>query len=67
MLPSPCRRFPVPGPFVLENANVFVAKAVAIPGLTAGMIATHEAFAALPWHQLNGPANEEALLFQIQS
>jgi gamma-glutamyltranspeptidase / glutathione hydrolase len=49
-----------PWPNVKDNANVFGAKAVAIPGQVAGMAKAHEAFGSRPWQDLLAPAIEEA-------
>lgn len=49
-----------PWPNVKDNANVFGAKAVAIPGQVAGMAKAHETFGSQPWKDLLAPAIEEA-------
>ena len=49
-----------PWPMVKDDANVFGAKAVAMPGLVAGMGAAHEAFGSVPWEDLLAPAVAEA-------
>ncbi|WP_150526875.1 gamma-glutamyltransferase family protein [Roseibium sediminis] len=49
-----------PWPVVKEDANVFGAKAVAIPGHVAGMAAAHKAFGSVPWAELVTPAAIEA-------
>ncbi len=43
-------------PAVLEDRNVFGAKAVAIPGQVAGMGLAHDHFATLDWADLLAPA-----------
>jgi gamma-glutamyltranspeptidase/glutathione hydrolase len=45
-----------PWPAVLEDRNVFGAKAVAIPGQVAGMGLAHESFASMDWADLLAPA-----------
>ena len=45
-----------PWPSVLEDRNVFGAKAIAIPGQVAGMGLAHESFATKPWADLLAPA-----------
>ncbi|KAE9627969.1 gamma-glutamyltransferase [Parasedimentitalea maritima] len=49
-----------PWPVVKDDANVFGAKAVAIPGQIAGMGEAHRAFGSLPWAELVSPAVSEA-------
>ena len=49
-----------PWPMVKDDANVFGAKAVAMPGIVAGMGAAHEAFGSMPWADLLAPAVAEA-------
>ncbi|MGJ8627964.1 MAG: gamma-glutamyltransferase [Sulfitobacter sp.] len=49
-----------PWPMVKDDANVFGAKAVAMPGLVAGMGAAHKAFGTLKWSDLVAPAVAEA-------
>ena len=41
---------------VKDDANVFGATSVAVPGQVAGMGLAHETFATLPWHDLLAPA-----------
>ncbi len=45
-----------PWPSVLEDRNVFGAKAIAIPGQVAGMGLAHETFATKSWPDLLAPA-----------
>ncbi|MCI2399068.1 gamma-glutamyltransferase [Aliiroseovarius subalbicans] len=45
---------------VKDNANVFGARSVAIPGQVAGMAEVHKSFGIHPWADLIGPAIEEA-------
>lgn len=49
-----------PWPVVKDDANVFGAKAIAIPGQVAGMAKAHETFGSLPWADLLAPAIIEA-------
>lgn len=49
-----------PWPVVKDNANVFGARSVAIPGQIAGMAEAHKKFGTHPWADLIGPAIEEA-------
>lgn len=49
-----------PWPMVKDDANVFGAKAVAMPGLVAGMGAAHDAFGSMSWADLVAPAVAEA-------
>ena len=50
-----------PWPKIQNEANVFGAKSVAIPGLVAGMGKAHEAFGTMPWADLVTPSVNEAL------
>ncbi|MGC1495667.1 MAG: gamma-glutamyltransferase [Sulfitobacter sp.] len=45
-----------PWPAVLEDRNVFGAKAIAIPGQVAGMGVAHDSFATIAWADLLAPA-----------
>ncbi|MDC0660882.1 gamma-glutamyltransferase [Leisingera sp. SS27] len=49
-----------PWPAVEDDANVFGAKAVAIPGLVAGLGEAHREFGTVPWADLVAPAVAEA-------
>ncbi|MCY4206780.1 MAG: gamma-glutamyltransferase [Roseovarius sp.] len=49
-----------PWPVVRDNANVFGARAVAIPGVVAGMGLAHDTFCTRPWAELLAPAIAEA-------
>ncbi|MFV1797543.1 gamma-glutamyltransferase [Phaeobacter sp. Ay1a-4a] len=49
-----------PWPVVKDDANVFGARSVAIPGQVAGMAKAHEAFGSMPWADLVAPAVIEA-------
>ena len=49
-----------PWPMVKDDVNVFGAKAVAMPGLVAGMGAAHKAFGSMAWSDLVAPAVAEA-------
>jgi gamma-glutamyltranspeptidase/glutathione hydrolase len=49
-----------PWPRVENDANVFGARSVAIPGQVAGMEKAHEAFGTMPWAELVTPAVLEA-------
>lgn len=49
-----------PWPLVKDDVNVFGAKAVAMPGLVAGMGEAHKAFGSMPWADLVAPAVAEA-------
>lgn len=49
-----------PWPVVKDNANVFGARSVAVPGLVAGMAQAHASYGTHAWADLIGPAIEEA-------
>ena len=49
-----------PWPVVQDNANVFGARAVAIPGTVAGMALARDAFGTRTWAELLAPAIAEA-------
>ncbi|MEM9043822.1 MAG: gamma-glutamyltransferase [Pseudomonadota bacterium] len=49
-----------PWPVVKDDANVFGAKSVAVPGQVAGMAKAHEVFGSRPWADLLTPAVTEA-------
>ena len=49
-----------PWPVVKDDSNVFGSKAVAIPGVVAGMAKAGSAFGSMQWFDLIKPAVEEA-------
>ncbi len=49
-----------PWPNVKDDANIIGARAVAIPGLVAGMAMAHETWGSQPWAALIAPAIAEA-------